>query len=202
MMPLGNLFAVWSFRKELKYVLLGFGVLISLPIIAVIILTQTGINIVSDKLATSDPQTQSVQILDPHDGKLTKEISKKRIWPIKGVITTEFGGHTGYQLFHTGIDIAAPSGKVGDPVAAFMDGTVTYAGEISWGYGKHVIIDHGDHITSVYGHLDKIFVYKGQVVEAGEVIGNRGTTGWSTGPHLHFEIRVFGIPVNPRTFLK
>jgi murein DD-endopeptidase MepM/ murein hydrolase activator NlpD len=82
-----------------------------------------------------------------------------------------------------------------------MEGTVTYAGEIFWGYGRHIMIDHGDNITSVYAHLDRIFVYKGQKVYVGDTIGNMGSTGWSTGPHLHFEIRVYGVPVNPRAIL-
>lgn len=69
------------------------------------------------------------------------------------------------------------------------------------GFGKHIIVDHGDNITSLYGHLDKIFVIRGQEVKPGDIIGLRGDTGWSTGPHLHFQINVFGIPVNPRTFL-
>jgi len=96
----------------------------------------------------------------------------------------------------------AVQGKVGDPVNAFLPGKVIYAGEIFWGYGKHIIIDHGNNITTVYGHLDKIFVVKGQeITTTKQVIGREGQTGWATGPHLHFEIRVFGIPVNPRTFL-
>jgi len=82
-----------------------------------------------------------------------------------------------------------------------MDGKVIYAGEIFWGFGKHIIIDHGDNITSVYAHLSQIYVYSGQDVKMGQIIGEEGTTGWSTGPHLHFQINVFGIPVNPRTFL-
>ncbi|HOX41287.1 MAG TPA: M23 family metallopeptidase, partial [bacterium] len=68
-------------------------------------------------------------------------------------------------------------------------------------FGKHVIIDNGHHIESIYGHLDSIAVTVGQDVQAGTVLGTRGSTGWSTGPHLHFQINVYGIPVNPRTFL-
>ena len=83
-----------------------------------------------------------------------------------------------------------------------MDGTVTYAGEIFWGYGKHIIIDHGDNITSVYAHLNRIAVYEGQEVKVADSIGEMGSTGWSTGPHLHFEIRVYGIPVDPKKILQ
>jgi murein DD-endopeptidase MepM/ murein hydrolase activator NlpD len=70
------------------------------------------------------------------------------------------------------------------------------------GYGKHIIIDHGDSITSVYAHLDRIYIYKDAEVYIGDIIGTMGETGWATGPHLHFEVRVYGIPVNPSTFLQ
>lgn len=194
--------ALWSFRREIGYVFLAFLITLSLPIVAVIILMNTGINIVSDKLATVDFTTQAVELRDPKDGSIIKEIKPVVSWPVKGVITLEFGeSDWPYQILHSGIDIANPQGKVGDPIHPFMDGKVIYAGEIWWGYGKHIIIDHGNNITSLYGHLDKIFVYPGQQVTINDVIGNEGTTGWSTGPHLHFQINVFGISVNPRTFL-
>ena len=200
-----NIFLIanlWSFRRELFYVSLAFLAILLMPVIAVAILTQAGINIVSDKLATVDSKTKSVQIHDPATGKVIKEINSAVAWPVTGVVTLGFGeSDLPYQPFHTGIDIANPRGQAGDPVTPFMDGTVTYAGEIFWGYGKHIIIDHGNNITSLYGHLDKIYVYKGQKVKLGEVIGREGSTGWSTGPHLHFEVRVYGIPVNPRGFL-
>lgn len=194
--------AIWSFRRELSYVLLAFLIVLSLPLVAVVILTNAGINVVSDKIATVNTKTQAVQIHNPADGSVTKEIHLVVTWPVKGVITLEFGqSDWPYQPFHTGIDIANPSGQVGDPVTPFMDGTVIYARETFWGYGKHVIIDNGNNITSVYAHLDKVYVFKGEKVTIHDVIGNEGQTGWATGPHLHFETRVFGIPVNPRTFL-
>lgn len=201
-MPIGTIFALWSYRGELKIVIFAFLLVLLLPVIAVIILTQTGINIVSDKLATVDSATNTVDIHDPASGKVVKVISSPMVWPVKGVITLEFGKpHLPYQLFHTGIDIANPEGKTGDDITPFMDGTVTYAAQTAIGYGKHIIIDHGNNVTSLYGHLDKVLVYKGQKVKIGDVIGKEGTTGWSTGPHLHFQINVFGIPVNPRTFV-
>lgn len=200
--PIGAILTFWSFRKELKIVITAFLLVLIMPVIAVIILTQTGINIVSDKLATVNPNNNTVQIHDPTSGKVITTISSPMVWPVKGVITLEFARpHLPYQLFHTGIDIANPQGKVGDDITPFMDGTVTYAAETAFGYGKHIIIDNGNNITSLYGHLDKILVYKGQKVKIGDVIGREGTTGWSTGPHLHFEVMVFGIPVNPRTFV-
>lgn len=197
-----KLLTLWSFKGELKFVIAAFLIAISLPIIAVIILMNVGINVVSDSLTSFNSQTNKVQIHDPLTGNVIREITPVVVWPVKGVITLEFGeSDWPYQIFHTGIDIANPNGKEGDPITPFMKGKVIYAGEIFWGYGKHIIIDHGDNITSLYGHLSKIFVYPGEEVKSGDIIGLEGSTGWSTGPHLHFQINVFGIPVNPRTFL-
>ena len=195
-----SIYTIWSFRKELKFVAFAFLILLSLPVIAVFILTHTGINVVSDALVGLDAQTQTVEIKDPADGSVVAEVTSPMAWPVQGVYTLNFGESSLYQVFHTGVDIANPEGKVGDPITPFMDGTVIYAGEIFWGYGKHVIVDHGNNISSVYAHLDRIYCYKGQEVKIGDVIGNMGSTGWSTGPHLHFEVRVYGIPVNPRIF--
>lgn len=171
------------------------------PVIGVIFLTQVGINIISDKLVESNPVTQSIEIKDPTSGKVVKSIAPQVVWPVHGIITLEFGQSSGYQVFHTGIDIANPNGQIGDPINPAMNGVVTYAGEIFWGYGKHIIIDNGNNITTVYAHLDKIYVYPGQKVTITDTIGREGQTGWATGPHLHFETRIYGIPVNPRVFL-
>lgn len=196
-----NFFLAWnifSFRRELLFVATAFLFVLSLPVIAVIILTQTGINLVSDTLVTLDEVNQVVELKNPLDGTVTATITGPFVWPTTGVITLEFAGSSIFQSFHTGLDIA---GKRGDPITPFMPGKVIYAGEISWGYGKHVIIDNGNNITSIYAHLDKIYVTKGQEVKSGDVIGAEGSTGWSTGPHLHFQVNVSGIPVNPRVFL-
>lgn len=193
---------LWSFRKELKYVFIAFITVLMVPVIGVILLTNVGINIISDKLAESNPTTQSVELKDPVSGEVVKTITPQVVWPVKGVITLEFGQSSLYQVLHTGIDIANPQGVIGDPINPAMDGTVIYAGEIFWGYGKHIIIDNGNNITTVYAHLDKIFVFKGQKVTIADTIGKEGQTGWTTGPHLHFETRVYGIPVNPRIFLR
>jgi len=199
MLPLWQVSAIWSFRKELMVVAMVFGIVLLLPVIAVIILTNAGLNIVSDKLATINTTTNTVQILNPANGSVVTQIQGGMIWPIHGIITLEFGASDlPYQPAHTGIDIAAP---VDTPVADFMDGTVIYAGEIFWGFGKHIIIDHGNNIQSLYAHLDKIYVYPGEKVRMGDILGAEGQTGWATGPHLHFQINVDGIPVNPRTFL-
>ena len=192
---------LFSFRNELKYVALAFGLAILVPRIAIILLTQIGLDIISDKLVSVNEITQNVEIHDPTTGEATP-IEVTAAWPTTGVITLEFAQSSGFQIFHAGIDIANAQGKIGDPVNPFLPGKVIYAGEIWWGYGKHIILDNGNNITSVYAHLDKIFVVKGQeITTTKQVIGREGSTGWSTGPHLHFEVRVYGIPVNPRTFL-
>lgn len=194
--------AAFSMKRELKLIATVLIVLCLLPIVAVTLLTQVGLSLVSDVLASNDPQTGQISIRDPATGQIIDTITEPRTWPVSGPVTLEFGQmDLPYQPFHTGIDIASPTHQVGDPVGAFMAGTITYAGSLNWGYGTHVEVDNGNHITSVYGHLNTIAVTVGQHVEMGTVIGTRGSTGWSTGPHLHFEIRVFGIPVNPRTFL-
>ncbi len=189
---------LWSFRKELKFVLLAFLTILMLPVIAVILLTQVGINIISDKLVDQNPTNQSIQIKDPTTGEVTTEIHPTVVWPTKGVITLEFAQSSMYQVFHTGIDLAS---KLDEPVNPAMDGTVIYAGEIFWGFGKHIIINNGNNVTTIYAHLNKIYVFKGQKVTTSDVIGGQGQTGWATGVHLHFQVNVYGIPVNPRVFL-
>ncbi len=198
-----NPILVWqlfSYRKELKYVATVFFLVLLLPVIAVLFITKAGIDVVSDALVTVNSNTLAVEIRNPLDGNITLSLDGPFLWPIIGRIRLEFGeSNLPYQPLHTGIDIA---GKSGDPIVAFMSGKVIYADEISWGYGKHIVLDNGNNITSVYAHLSKIYVEKGQEVSQGKLIGARGSTGWSTGPHLHFETRVYGIPVNPLVFLQ
>jgi hypothetical protein len=192
-----------SMKREIKIITSTIIAVAMLPLLLVIILTQMGINSLGSVLATSDPQGIMIDIHDPATGEIIDHISGLGIWPVHGPVSLEFGeSDLPYQVSHTGIDIAAPDHQVGSLVGAFMDGTVTYADTVSWGYGKHVEIDNGHHVTSIYAHLDSLAVVKGQTVVTGDVLGTRGTTGWSTGPHLHFEIKVFSIPVNPRIFLK
>ncbi len=98
---------------------------------------------------------------------------------------------------HTGIDIGAGYGA---PVHAAATGVVVTAGVIS-GYGNAVVIDHGDGIATLYGHLSRFAVRTGQRVDVGQTVGAVGNTGNSTGPHLHFEVRVRGVPVDPMAYL-
>lgn len=119
--------------------------------------------------------------------------SSSFIWPTSGVITQY------YVWYHQALDIANPSQP---PVLAADSGTVVYAGCINWGYGCHVIIDHGNGYQTLYAHLIKYDVEAGQAVSQGSQIGNMGSTGRSTGTHLHFEIRSGGAILNPLSFLK
>jgi murein DD-endopeptidase MepM/ murein hydrolase activator NlpD len=117
------------------------------------------------------------------------------IWPARGTVTSEYGNRWG--RLHAGIDIANATGT---PIWAAKSGTVIQAGTMS-GYGNVVIIDHGGGFTTLYGHQSRIAVRNGQSVTQGSVIGYIGSTGHSTGPHLHFETRVNGSPQNPRRYL-
>ena len=187
--------------KDLRTAFIIILMAILVPILAVILLTQVGISLVSNALAKFDPQSAAVKLFNPN-GTPFKDWTGQVTWPVKGAVTLEFGQFDPpFQLFHTGIDIANPQGKEGDQIVAFADGTVIYAAETQIGCGKHVILDNGDDITSYYCHLSEIDVQKGDKVKLGQVVGREGQTGWATGPHLHFQINVWGIPVNPRVFL-
>jgi murein DD-endopeptidase MepM/ murein hydrolase activator NlpD len=117
------------------------------------------------------------------------------IWPVQGVLTSGFGPRWGRM--HTGIDIAAPSGT---PIHAAKAGEVIFTGWLG-GYGNAVILDHGDGIATLYGHQSRIGCTEGQILNQGDVLGFVGTTGHSTGNHLHFEVRVDTKPRNPRPYL-
>jgi murein DD-endopeptidase MepM/ murein hydrolase activator NlpD len=123
-------------------------------------------------------------------------------WPIHGAITTPFGASDlPFERFHTGIDISDGRVGGGTPIKPFKPGLVAEVIHSYVGLGNHVIIDHGGGLTSVYGHLYSIVVRVGQPVDASTVLGYEGSTGASTGAHLHFEIRTNGQPVNPRNFI-
>jgi len=113
-------------------------------------------------------------------------------WPVLGRITQ------GYWYGHRAIDIGAP---VGSAVLAADGGFVSFAGWTDVGYGYLVVVDHANGFATYYAHLSNIYVYEGQAVERGQVLGASGNTGWSTGPHLHFEVRYYGVPQNPRAYL-
>ena len=122
-------------------------------------------------------------------------------WPVKGVLTSGFKYRvnplTGKRKFHNGLDIGAPYNT---KITAPMDGTVIYAGWMG-GYGNCIDIDHGQGVITRYGHNAKLLVKVGQQVKKGEKIAEIGSTGHSTGPHLHYEIRVDGVAINPLKYI-
>ncbi len=128
--------------------------------------------------------------------KQVRRYTGRFIWPVKGTITSRFGirGHRR----HDGIDIAAPEGT---PIVAAAAGKVLFAGNQGTGYGNLVIIHHEGDMITVYAHCSQILVAEGQRVRQGQEIATVGSTGRSTGPHLHFEIRKRTKPRNPLFFL-
>ena len=124
------------------------------------------------------------------------------LWPLEGVLRSSFGGRSdpfsGEGVFHTGIDISAP---VGTSVHVTADGVVVSAGW-SNGYGKLVVVDHGNGYQTYYAHLSQFVAVPGQEVSGGQVIAYSGATGRATGPHIHYEVRLAGTPVNPYKYLR
>jgi murein DD-endopeptidase MepM/ murein hydrolase activator NlpD len=124
------------------------------------------------------------------------------LWPVEGRVASSFGERedpiNGEGAFHSGIDIDAPYGT---PVRAAGDGEVTGA-EMGAGYGREVVLNHGHDVLTLYGHLSAIAVVPGQHVTRGQVIGYVGQSGRATGPHLHYEVRLHNVPVNPHKYLR
>ena len=152
------------------------------------------------------PRVASVQGLDDPPGTGSRGRGLRRAepttlavlrsrWPLHGPITSGFGprGTWWDRHFHTGVDIRAPRGT---PVHTPATGVVAFAGWRS-GYGRTVVIDHGHQVQTLYGHLATLDVRGGQTVGTGATIGRTGSTGHSSGPHLHYEVLVNGHPVNP-----
>jgi len=124
------------------------------------------------------------------------------MWPIEGRVGSSFGSRedpiNGEGAFHAGMDIDAPYGT---PVRAPADGDVAEAA-MAAGYGREIVLNHGHDVSTVYGHLSAMAVTPGQHVTRGQVIGYVGQSGRATGPHLHYEVRVNKIPVNPHKYLR
>jgi len=124
------------------------------------------------------------------------------LWPVLGQISSRFGdtrfsGSSGGTRPHKGLDI---SSAMGNPIVAPADGGVTSVG-VDLDYGRLIFIDHGHGFASKYGHLENVYVQTGEKVKKGQAIGAVGSTGHSTGPHLHYEVRIQGNPVNPIPYL-
>lgn len=151
-------------------------------------------------LAKSEEMSNLIQVLSTRKNYVEGEM----VWPLpsSSLITSPYGNrlHPILRIYsiHTGIDIA---GKSGANILSANTGTVIVSG---WqnAYGNTVVVDHGGGITTLYAHMSKIIVSKGDEVSAGDIIGRVGSTGWSTGPHLHFEVRVDGKTKNPLEYVK
>jgi murein DD-endopeptidase MepM/ murein hydrolase activator NlpD len=156
-----------------------------------------------DTLAgAAERQERSLQDLQGYfEAQRTLLASMPSAWPARGWVTSDFGARvdpfTAERVMHQGMDIATPHGH---PVESPSDGTVVFAG-VETGYGKVITVDHGFGVKTRYGHLAEISVKAGQRVKRGARLGAVGNTGRSTGPHLHYEVRVNGIPENPRKFI-
>jgi murein DD-endopeptidase MepM/ murein hydrolase activator NlpD len=131
-----------------------------------------------------------------------KANSAPNLWPVEGQVTGSFGERidpfNGEGAFHSGVDIGS---SYGHPIVAPADGVVTVTDTMG-GYGKTIMIDHGSGISTRYGHLSGFAVTPGQRVQRGDIIGYVGESGRSTGPHLHYEVRINDTPVNPYKYLR
>jgi murein DD-endopeptidase MepM/ murein hydrolase activator NlpD len=137
-------------------------------------------------------------------GGIDAAIDSPSLWPLIGPITSSFGQredpvlHNGEGEFHSGIDISA---RVGTPIRATADGTVKFA-SIQNGYGREVILDHGNGVETCYAHMSGFTVMPGESVVRGQVIGYVGLTGRITGANLHYEVRIHNTPVNPYKYMR
>ncbi|MCH8345967.1 MAG: peptidoglycan DD-metalloendopeptidase family protein [Chloroflexi bacterium] len=122
------------------------------------------------------------------------------VWPFSGSISSYFGEYRGGSSYHLAIDIDA-FGRYGAPVVAASTGTVVLTASLGWGLGTYIVIRHADGSETIYAHLAAIYVAQGQVVGQGEQIGTIGCTGYCTGAHLHFELWIGGLAVNPLSYL-
>jgi murein DD-endopeptidase MepM/ murein hydrolase activator NlpD len=162
-------------------------------------------NLLSRTKANKESLIAMEKQLEAKEKEVTKKLEALRYgtapgkiaFPAKGILTSSFGMRvspiTGVNMMHSGIDIGA---RAGVPVIAAGSGEILQASYMG-GYGNAVLIYHGGGLATLYAHLSGFAVETGQQVKQGQIIGYVGSTGFTTGPHLHFEVRVNGIPVNP-----
>jgi murein DD-endopeptidase MepM/ murein hydrolase activator NlpD len=136
----------------------------------------------------------------PRFGVATKALPS--LWPVEGRIISPFAARidpfSGEGAFHKGVDIKA---NTGTQVRGTADGVVLTAEFVSGGYGRLIVVDHGGGVQTYYAHLSKILVRAGQTIHRGDMIGLVGSSGRTTAPHLHYEVRVGGAPLNPWRYL-
>lgn len=158
-------------------------------------------NLAKLKVFALDQEALSQRLMEFFQDQKTLLASTPSIWPVKGWVTSGFGNRkspfTGKKEFHPGLDIATKSGT---PVVAPADGVVSFSGTKS-GFGKVLVIDHGYGYTTFYGHCSALKKKVGEKVKRGDVVVLVGSTGRSTGPHLHYEVRVNGVAANPMTYI-
>lgn len=160
---------------------------------------ETMVRTLESQAASVDDRTKQLH------GQVQQEVAKLRatpcIWPVKGRITSDFGRRkhplTRVWENHGGLDIGA---SYGSKIAAAADGVVTFAA-YKYGYGYMVVVDHAFGYQTAYAHCSRLNVKKGQKVVRGQVVGFVGESGIATGPHLHYEVRVWGVQVDPKKFL-
>lgn len=150
---------------------------------------------------TSLQEQRFIELQELLENQRSLLASTPSIWPTRGWVTSGFGYRiypfTGERRMHDGIDIA---NAIGTPIVAPADGIVTFVGT-EGNYGKMLLINHGYGLVTCYGHCSEISAKPGQKVKRGEMVAAIGNTGVSTGPHLHYEIRVNGVPVDPENYL-
>jgi murein DD-endopeptidase MepM/ murein hydrolase activator NlpD len=152
--------------------------------------------------ASATRQEQSLQELQSYFLEQKSMLSSvPSVWPVRGWVTSDFGSrldpYTSERVMHAGLDIAGEHGK---EIVSPADGMVVFAG-LEGGYGNVLVIDHGYGVKTRYGHLSSVSVKPGDKVKRGDAVAALGNTGRSTGPHLHYEVRVNGIAQNPRKFI-
>lgn len=164
------------------------------------------INNLQRDMAQLAVETEAEQALQEELAKFLNErrsilASTPSLWPVRGWVTSGFGFRTspwtGKRHFHSGLDIST---RAGTPIVAPADGIVTYA-DFEGAYGRMLVINHGHGLVTRYGHLHAFKVKVGQKVKRGQVIAQVGSSGRSTGSHLHYEILVAGVPANPRYYI-
>jgi murein DD-endopeptidase MepM/ murein hydrolase activator NlpD len=193
-----------QFRFELS--LIGFlaSLAILLPLMtAVFADNNSDTRVMSRTVQQTESAEAATNTSNPVRNESPVITSDSVIWPMNGVVTAEFDRpHQPWQHRHTGIDISSGHRAGVTPITPFKKGSVTETVLSNRGLGNYVVIDHGDGLVSLYAHLSRITVRKGQAVVPGNVIGYEGNTGVTTGPHLHFEVILNGKNVNPRNYIR
>ncbi|HEY3131245.1 MAG TPA: M23 family metallopeptidase [Acidobacteriota bacterium] len=150
----------------------------------------------------TDLQAEFRQLNDLYQRQATVSAATPSIMPVRGYPSGGFGFRldpiSGHRDFHPGVDFASP---YGNKIVATADGVVTFAGR-RFGYGNAVVVDHRFGMSTLFGHMSRTVVRPGQQVKRGDIVGYVGNTGRSTGPHLHYEVRLNDRPLNPMTFLR